>query len=309
MPMDEIDRKTSNAVRKMIAVHGTRFDYSRYRHVNNTTPGEIVCPTHGIFRISLATHTKSFTGCQRCSREPLARAKALTLSEVIARATRVHGSTYKYDEDQVYANARTPLIIECREHGIFRQSFDSHVNQGSGCPACFGTTKRTTQQFVRLAVAKHGNSYDYSRASYVSNATRLEIVCPNHGSFWKTPVQHLNVGRGCERCHDGPSSAEKKWLSSLEIPNEKRHVRLSNGMIASGLVDGVVYDFYAQLWHGDPRRYQPHEINRRNGRRMSDLYLETIERQQKIRDLGLKLKFVWEVDFREGKSTSATNPL
>ena len=57
----------------------------------------------------------------------------------------------------------------------------------------------TTDLFIEKAIVKHGNKYDYSKVEYKSNRTKVEIICPKHGSFWQAPYKHLK-GQGCPKC-------------------------------------------------------------------------------------------------------------
>lgn len=59
--------------------------------------------------------------------------------------------------------------------------------------------KLTTDLFIEKAIVKHGNKYDYSKVKYKDNKTKVEIICPKHGSFWQTPKKHL-YGQGCPKC-------------------------------------------------------------------------------------------------------------
>lgn len=59
--------------------------------------------------------------------------------------------------------------------------------------------KNTTSDFIKKAIAIHGNRYDYSKVEYVNNKTIVEIVCCKHGEFYQRPDSHLN-GKGCAFC-------------------------------------------------------------------------------------------------------------
>lgn len=61
------------------------------------------------------------------------------------------------------------------------------------------TKKRTTSEFVQQAIIVHGNVYDYSLVNYVNAHTKVEIVCPKHGSFFIAPSSHLR-GLKCRAC-------------------------------------------------------------------------------------------------------------
>lgn len=62
------------------------------------------------------------------------------------------------------------------------------------------TRKKTTPQFIEDAINIHGNTYDYSKVSYINNRTKVEIICKEHGSFLQIPNSHLSNKRGCPIC-------------------------------------------------------------------------------------------------------------
>jgi hypothetical protein len=55
----------------------------------------------------------------------------------------------------------------------------------------------------------HGEKYDYSKVEYVRNKTPVEIVCPQHGSFFQKPNAHVSSRSGCPKCHG--------WSGEIEI--------------------------------------------------------------------------------------------
>lgn len=60
--------------------------------------------------------------------------------------------------------------------------------------------RRLTQaEFVAMAAAKHGGKYDYSKLHYMNGSSKVEIVCPTHGSFFQRANSHLE-GQGCPEC-------------------------------------------------------------------------------------------------------------
>ena len=56
-----------------------------------------------------------------------------------------------------------------------------------------------TQIFIEKARAKHGDSYDYGRVTYVRNSDKVTITCKKHGDFEQRPGNHLSGG-GCAKC-------------------------------------------------------------------------------------------------------------
>lgn len=57
----------------------------------------------------------------------------------------------------------------------------------------------TTDLFIEKVKKVQGDKYDYSKVVYKNSKTKVEIVCPKHGSFWQTPDKHMQ-GQGCPKC-------------------------------------------------------------------------------------------------------------
>ena len=57
----------------------------------------------------------------------------------------------------------------------------------------------TTDLFIEKVKKVQGDKYDYSKVVYKNSKTKVEIICPKHGSFWQTPDKHMQ-GQGCPKC-------------------------------------------------------------------------------------------------------------
>lgn len=77
--------------------------------------------------------------------------------------------------------------------------------------------KLTTEEFIEKARKVHGDKYDYSKADYKNNKTKITIICSKHGKFQQTPSDHL-FGAGCPKC------PRNKGLSSEEFLKKAREV-------------------------------------------------------------------------------------
>lgn len=82
--------------------------------------------------------------------------------------------------------------------------------------------KLTTQQFVKRVQCIHHDKYDYTNVKYVNGATKVEIICPAHGSFNQAPYKHLE-GRGCPLCtHNNTASNKEVFIATaLQIHPKK----------------------------------------------------------------------------------------
>ena len=134
------------------------------------------------------------------------------IDEFIEKAKKVHGEKYDYSKVE-YVNSKTKVCIICPEHGEFWQTPSEHLN-GCGCKKCASDKLQkkfqlSKQQFVSKSLKVHGDKYDYSKAEYVNNRTKVCIICPEHGEFWQTPNSHLN-GNGCPLCGNEERAKVKK---------------------------------------------------------------------------------------------------
>ncbi len=137
--------------------------------------------------------------------------KRVTTANFIQRALEVHGNRYDYSK-VLYVAARSKVTIICPVHGEFEQQPSSHCT-GRGCHKCGGNKPLTLDRFIERANKKHKGRYDYSRVEFQNVEIKVEIICPDHGSFLQRPASHLK-GFGCDRC--GRVETGKKLGHSLE---------------------------------------------------------------------------------------------
>lgn len=78
-------------------------------------------------------------------------------------------------------------------------------------------------KFVEASVEIHGSLFDYSNVEWKTITSKVEIICPVHGSFWQVPDKHLN-GQGCKHCRGSKiSSTKRKTLEQFKIDANKLH--------------------------------------------------------------------------------------
>lgn len=126
----------------------------------------------------------------------------------IQKANEIHNSQYDYSRVN-YVDAVTKVEIICRHHGSFWQSPKVHIYSKGGCKQCANDRIRGVFDYEK-AKRLHLDTYDYSNVTYVNTDTKVEIICPVHGSFWQTPYHHINRKLGCEACKGAKIAALKK---------------------------------------------------------------------------------------------------
>ncbi|WP_305021624.1 hypothetical protein [Hymenobacter cheonanensis] len=208
------------------AAHGDKYNYSQTVYINCKLKVDIICPEHGKFSQEADSHING-TGCPKCGRDSVSAAHRRSLDEFVTAAQQRHGNRYDYSQVQYINNTRTITII-CPQHGPFRQSPNAHINQAQGCPIC-GRIKvadfhrSDLDSFVKSAQLVHGNKYDYSQVVYKTTQIKVEIICPQHGSFWQTPGSHCSYGSGCPICAN-EATAERCKLTQGEFLTRARAI-------------------------------------------------------------------------------------
>lgn len=57
----------------------------------------------------------------------------------------------------------------------------------------------TTEEFIERSMEANEVKYDYSKAVYVNQKTKVTVICSEHGEFLTNPSDHMR-GHGCPKC-------------------------------------------------------------------------------------------------------------
>ena len=199
-------------IERSIITHAGKYDYSRVDYVNSNDSVEIICPTHGSFYTGLHNHSTGVR-CMQCTRDD----DRLTLEEFISKSRDKHGDRYSYRKVEYVTNASMVIII-CPKHGEFTQRAASHL-AGCRCKQCYIEDNWIdVDKFINDAKSIHGSKYDYSKVIYIGSKKKVEIICPIHGSFWKSPNSHISSRSGCRSCIESKGEvAIKSILAKYSI--------------------------------------------------------------------------------------------
>ncbi len=283
--------------------HGTRYKYiiDPDKSYISSDKIQIECPIHKIFTQRISHHCSH--GCKACSMDTLRDNKFYTHDEYIEQAKIVNGDKYDYSETK-YISSQQKITIICKIHKrSFRTQATAHL-QGHGCPTCryekaSKSLTKTTQRFIKDAQEIHGETYIYDKVEYSSAAEPITIICRIHKEFKQTPQNHLQ-GHGCQSCRHSVSLLETEWLNQLNVPQSFRNklVYFKDGTRTN--VDAfdpntnTIYQFYGNYWHGNRRVYLPCHYYKQGKTLMGNLYLNTIEIENKLKADGYNVVSVWE---------------
>lgn len=124
----------------------------------------------------------------------------------------------KYDIDKRTQELITNYLSKNTTQNSFK--YDEFINE---------LKSGEIDKFINRSNHIFNNRYDYSLVNYKNASEKVEIICTEHGSFLKSPSNHLN-GQGCPKC--GRINGGKSKLMGLDVFLEKAR-----------LVHGERYDY------------------------------------------------------------------
>lgn len=282
-------------VSKSKLIHGDEYDYSYVEYLSSSIKVNIICFKHGEFSVTPNNHISKKSGCPKC----YGKIK-MSKSDFINRSNITHNNKYDYSRVD-YKSCETEVDIICPEHGLFKQIPYSHI-RGMGCRKCIWKSMfLSLQDFINKSNIIHSEKYDYSRTEYVNNKRKVIICCPVHGEFLQKPNSHLS-GHGCPNCSNNVSKKEIIWLNSLSVPDKFRNKKVSicgkrYQFDAFDSDNKIIYEFYGDYWHGNPKIFNPEELNKHKKIKFSILYEKTLYRENYLKSLGFTFISIWESDF------------
>lgn len=178
---------------------------------------EVKCNTHNYIFMTKPNWLKQGRNCKFCAKEKSSLKRRKTIPQLLYEFNQIHCGKYSYPylEDE-YKNNKSYITIICPLHGDFKQRISKHL-EGNSCPKCSHNSKPyTNEEWINLAIKKHGNTYDYKNVIYKTQKDKVMITCKIHGNFFQSPKDHLQ-GCGCPLCKE--SHLEKSIRSILDNNN------------------------------------------------------------------------------------------
>lgn len=191
-------------VKKLIAKNQEVFEKFDYSLVPEEFAVEdmihVRCEAHGVFSVKAYSHLFNPT-CKKCSIENRSKLRTLSNEKIIQRSKAKYGDWFDYSKT-VYAGKYEPLVLICKRHGEILTTAERHMATVYGCKQC--DVERPKQASLEASLTKanaaHNHKYDYSKVVFVNTNDKVEIVCPEHGSFWQGLYNHYGKGQGCPAC-------------------------------------------------------------------------------------------------------------
>lgn len=143
--------------------------------------------------------------------------RSYTTETFKARLKELYGDRFGLDKVE-YNGTYEPIVLVCPVHGEFTIRACRVARGDAVCKKCANEAKRMSSRIpLEEIAAKISNicpQYEVDTTQpYVNTKSKIEVVCPEHGSFKMTPNSLFN-GQRCPKC--SKEEAKKKLSNSLE---------------------------------------------------------------------------------------------
>jgi hypothetical protein len=297
---------------KFISIWGNTYDYSLTKYINSYTKVKIICKVHGIFEQLHSNHFRY--GCSKCGKnsEYNELLKKKCSENFVQRANIIHNNRYTY-ANSVYLNSVTKLLVTCKIHGDFQITPNNHL-RGKNCSNCSKIVcgdfhRKPLSDYIKKFNLLFGDKYDYSTVDWKGGSKYITLTCKKHGEFNILPYVHIK-GKDCPKCSNHYSKISIEWLQYLQI---KYNIFIQHAgnlgefnipttrLKADGYCKktNTIYEFLGDFWHGNPDVFDLLELNKRTNTTYLELYEDTINKKEKIINLGYNYIEIWENDWKK----------
>ena len=120
-----------------------------------------------------------------------------------------------------YIDAKTPIKVRCSICGHEWNSSPNNVLGGKRCPKCFGTPKKTNEQFEKEF--NYINKDIYLLSEYKTTKDKIKVKCKKCGYEWEMSpndaIRKDGKNTGCPKCAGNIQKTNKEFVSELKAIN------------------------------------------------------------------------------------------
>jgi hypothetical protein len=287
---------TEEFIKRAKNVHSDIFDYSKVVYIDAHTKIIIICKLHGEFIQKPYKHTNEKQGCPKCK---VGKTKQTNL-EKYGTICSLHNESVnnksietwrvKYDTDHPL---KSNIIIKKRKlTNLERYGDESHMRMHMLDILPFIENKEwLVEQYINLSkTSSHiAKELGITHKTLLDNLRKNGIEIRYTVGYSRKAIQWLDYIMDNENIfiqHAGN-------IGEYKIPGTKYKV---DGYCAN---NNTVYEFHGDCFHGNPDLFKEYDRPHfyKNHLTAKELYDKTIERENKIKELGFNLVVMWENDF------------
>src|ERR1035437_784319 len=110
--------------------------------------------------------------------------------------------------------------------GDFHKDITHRDGYRTICKKCLSKKKDITinkrAEFINKGNLLYEYKYDYSNVIFVNTHTKVSIICPEHGLFYKSPNCHINSKSGCSKCV-GHGKTDSEIITQFNYIHNKKY--------------------------------------------------------------------------------------
>ena len=172
------------------------YSYSIERYINNKQIIDIICHTHGVFKMSVAQHLNGY-GCPYCA------GHKRTKEDILNNMKKVHNNFYDYSLSNWIKKSDIIEII-CPDHGVFKQIQSVH-EKGHRCQRCSNRKILTNDDFIKICT-KIDPEIITTITKYSGTGHPVSFICKIHGVIERWPQSIKN--NICTKCYNAKKHKE-----------------------------------------------------------------------------------------------------
>ena len=139
--------------------------------------------------------------------------------------------------------------------------------------------------------------------------------CDKCGITFKSNLSYItNNGSWCPKCsNSGTSKPAREWIKYISHNKNMQHFDSDEGEYkipnTNYKADGydkdtnTIYEFHGDFWHGNPKKYNPEDINPISDKTFGELYKKTEDKKKSVKKIGYNYVCIWESEWINFKNT------
>lgn len=294
-------------------IHHYKYNYTLVDYNRADVNVDIICPTHGIFQQRPANHIHRQTGCPRCKSGNIKQTKKQKYGNEnynnIEKRKQTCVDVYGVDNPQ----KRTDIRNKFRQTMLERYGVEyTGLNQSLRIKQIQSSMEKYGIEYYQqkhiLDIIPILLNFDIMYHKYIIEQKSSIVIGKELGIDKQTVLKYLR-DLEIEIRQEHYSYISILWLEQQSTKFSCNIMHGKNGgeysipgtlYFADGYCEetNTIYEFHGDFWHGNPQIYSSDMIHPiLEHVTMGELYQKTIDREQKIKELGYNLVVMWESDF------------
>lgn len=121
-----------------------------------------------------------------------------------------------------YINSKEKIEVKCNKCGHEWLAAPSNLLNGNKCPKCYGTPKKTNDEFLKEI--KDNNYNLVPLEEYIDAKTKIKFRCNICNHEWLARPNQILRGKGCPKCFGTPRKTNEFFIN--EMKNKKPYVEV-----------------------------------------------------------------------------------